>query len=128
LPRLGSTLVRMAAIVLSASGSVIHTAFLMSFTRCYFWATSRALAALNCCLLAVATASCWLGEPAATPPMCSKLSPEAGIVAACCLLLMAVVFTPANRKYISCCATHFLPGQVVDAQSNSKRGSLCASG
>eukprot|EP00320_Phaeocystis_rex_P009039 CAMPEP_0119063624 /NCGR_PEP_ID=MMETSP1178-20130426/6906_1 /TAXON_ID=33656 /ORGANISM="unid sp, Strain CCMP2000" /LENGTH=691 /DNA_ID=CAMNT_0007044997 /DNA_START=21 /DNA_END=2096 /DNA_ORIENTATION=+ len=127
-PTSTSALVRMAAIVLSMSGSVIRTAFLMSISRCYFWATSRALAALNCCLLAVTTASCWLEEPAATPLMCSKLSPGAGIVAACSLLLMAIVLTPANRKYISCCATHFLQGQVVDALTNSKRGSVCASG
>ena len=41
------------------------------------------------------------------------LTPEAGIVAAACLLLMALVFTPANRERLSLCA--FGPPAVAAA-------------
>ena len=56
-------------LLLSALGSVGRAALLVCFQRCYFWATSRALAALNGGLL--------LARLCLEPHSSTKLGPEA---------------------------------------------------
>ena len=87
-------------LLLSALGSVGRAALLVCFQRCYFWATSRALAALNGgLLLARVVASLCLESHSST-----QLGPEASVLAAASLLVMALAFTPATRRRLAACA------------------------
>ena len=80
-PLSAGTLVHMTALLLSALGGVTRAVLLVCIRRCYFWATSRALAALNGCLLlvAVATTAC-LDPPAVAAAPRAKLDPEVTIL------------------------------------------------
>ena len=76
-------------LLLSALGSVGRAALLVCFQRCYFWATSRALAALNGGLLLARVVASLCLEPHSS----TKLGPEASVLAAASLLVMALAFT-----------------------------------
>jgi len=120
-PVSAGTLVRMAALLLSALGGIVRAALLVGVERCYFWATSRALAALNgCLLLAAVVASLCLDPPSSTGPSYTKLTPEAGLVAAGCLLAMALVFTPTNRRRLALCACGALALAPLDEAAAAK--------
>ena len=60
--------------------------------------------------------------PACNPSL-QPHAPQAGIVAAGCLVLMALVFTPSNRERISLCACRALPLRALPLESAKAKAS-----